>query len=72
MSADTTDVILEEPETRQNVYDKENETPVREESPSVLVNLEETLAAMSPMIDSQVSTSLEALPVDMPQCWMCW
>lgn len=66
MSADTTDVILEEPETRQNVYDKENETPVREESPSVLVNLEETLAAMSPMIDSQVSTSLEALPVDMP------
>lgn len=34
LPADTTD--LAEPETQQNEYDKENETPDREESPSIL------------------------------------
>ncbi|KAJ8729016.1 hypothetical protein PYW07_006712 [Mythimna separata] len=48
LAADTADVALAEPVTQQNEANKENETPEREESPSVLQDALEEILAMTP------------------------
>ncbi|KAF9419639.1 hypothetical protein HW555_003917 [Spodoptera exigua] len=66
LAADTTDVALAEPVTQQNEAHKENETPEREQSPSVLQDaLEEILAMTPPLLDSQAGTLMS--PIVHPQ-----
>lgn len=62
MAADTTDVVLAEPETQQNVASKEDETLDRRESPSILQDTqEEKLAITPPMLGTQASTLMSPL-----------
>ncbi|CAH2087023.1 unnamed protein product [Euphydryas editha] len=62
LPAETTDVTLVEPEAQQNEYNKENFTPEREESPSLLDTVEETLVNTPPMFDLQGEKTLEETP----------
>ncbi|CAH2098063.1 unnamed protein product [Euphydryas editha] len=66
LPADTTDVTLVEPKAQQNEYNKENVTPEREESPSLLDTVEETLVATPPMFDLQEEKTLEETPAVTP------
>ncbi|CAH2101820.1 unnamed protein product [Euphydryas editha] len=66
LPADTTDVTLVEPKAQQNEYNKENVTPEREESPSLLDTVEEKLVATPPMFDLQEEKTLEETPAVTP------
>ncbi|CAH2109129.1 unnamed protein product, partial [Euphydryas editha] len=66
LPAETTDVTLVEPEAQQNEYNKENFTPERQESPSLLDTVEETLVATPPIFDLQEEKTLGETPAVTP------